>query len=630
MKKFVAFSFGALMALSFNACSDDDVAGNTTDIQTNENSMYLSVNITESETGTRADGDDTPVYKNGQGIEHNVNSIRFYFFSDKGNFVSAGNVYKEASWKDNEDGSNVESFGQSIVIVPGDDTEDPTMMVTVINPPQGFEVAKGETIDKFFKGLVNYNGTGDSGFVMTTSSFYEDATNPETYYYVTKVSKEKFHKTYAEAQADDDPLDVYVERLACKVTLTLDKNLKRLKTDSEGNYIYKLGKFAVNGDTENKVTFYAKFLSWSLNATAPKSYYMKHLLSTWTNSDLGFNWNHPANFRSYWSEAYTYDNGFTYADYYKTALDTDPNAFHYVSADSMLDVPCGFDGNSANYCNENTNSAAVINTYHIPGLATHVLLLAQLVDKDGNELKVNGEEIVKFNGKYYTRTGIVDRVIAATAAKNYTATIDGASVPLSSAYVTLVNDDFLNGHIKPQLTDEGKAIQWYNGTDAVSADDINTLFADYVDNNEGYEIIGYHKGYMYYYAIIQHLNQTTPKLVNGAYEYAEGYYGVVRNHWYDVTINGFGHKPFYPKDPTDPNYDPKEDPNSNEYDENYDPTNPDDFGDDDDDPENVDPGHGVEDPDEPIVPNPDTDNDYYLGATIHILAWRLVQQNLQL
>jgi hypothetical protein len=114
-------------------------------------------------------------------------------------------------------------------------------------------------------------------------------------------------------------------------------------------------------------------------------------------------------------------------------------------------------------------------------------------------------------------------------------------------------------------------------------------------------------------------------------DYVEGYYGVVRNHWYELTITGFGTMPSTDKD--DPNYDPSWDP-----DKNPDPTDPDPFddsnlGEDDpapDDVPNIDPGHGIEDPDEPIVPNPDKNSDYYLNANINILSWRLVGQDVKL
>jgi hypothetical protein len=190
------------------------------------------------------------------------------------------------------------------------------------------------------------------------------------------------------------------------------------------------------------------------------------------------------------------------------------------------------------------------------------------------------------------------------------------------------------------LNSTGAAKTWYNGsvTDAnvVANTSIDDTFKVYVDAKGDKTIVGYKDGYMYYYATIRHLSTNKPVAdkdvkYNNNIKYSEGYYGVVRNHWYDVTISGFG------PDPTDP-----DDPNH--FDENYkkeedgDPTNPDDFddpgdgdqGEDEPDVPNVDPGHGIEDPDEPIVPNPDKDSDYYLGANINILAWRLVTMDAKL
>ena len=84
---------------------------------------------------------------------------------------------------------------------------------------------------------------------------------------------------------------------------------------------------------------------------------------------------------------------------------------------------------------------------------------------------------------------------------------------------------------------------------------------------------------MYYNIPIEHLrafetNQTDPK---------EGNYGVVRNHHYVVTINKL---------------------------------------------ENV--GKGIFYPDEAIVPGGDEGTAYYVGASIHILSWKIVEKEVEL
>jgi hypothetical protein len=94
---------------------------------------------------------------------------------------------------------------------------------------------------------------------------------------------------------------------------------------------------------------------------------------------------------------------------------------------------------------------------------------------------------------------------------------------------------------------------------------------------------------MYYNIPIEHLNQAdnetsaTSDTKAAITKIHEGHYGVVRNHWYKLTINKI-----------------------------------------------TGPGHGIQDPDEPIVPNPDVEEDYYIGARINILAWKTLSQTVSL
>jgi hypothetical protein len=647
MRKLLTIGMCAMLGMFGTACSDDDIDNGSVvnEQQKTGESAYLSVNIIAQESGTRGEYDDadesTITYKNGNADEHQVNNIKFFFFDANGNFVSECTALK-SSWTDNADGSNVERLGNRIVVVPNYEETLPTKMITVVNAPSGYEVAEGSTIKDFFTNLTNWKNS-ENGFVMTTSSFYVNpsASTREEYYYVNELTGDNFFKTQAEAESAT-PVEVYVERLAVKVGAQFATGNNALKRMDYTTMTYKLGRFKVNNDPELTRTFYAKFIGWGLNATASKSYFSKHLrnkdLAMWTNTELGFNWNHATNHRSYWCESAVYDNtDMKFPDHYWNFADAEDSVLDFISQKNIIDGGLKFDGKSYGYCNENTNSESIINGNHIPGTCTHVLLLAQLVDANGKAMKVNDEDLVKFNGNFYTRTGVKEAVINNTAAKNY---VDADGNPMTADDLELVNDTYLNGHLCPQLNSTGAAKTWYNGsvTDAnvVANTSIDDTFKVYVDAKGDKTIVGYKDGYMYYYATIRHLSTNKPVAdkdvkYNNNIKYSEGYYGVVRNHWYDVTISGFG------PDPTDP-----DDPNH--FDENYkkeedgDPTNPDDFddpgdgdqGEDEPDVPNVDPGHGIEDPDEPIVPNPDKDSDYYLGANINILSWRLVGQDVKL
>ncbi len=102
-----------------------------------------------------------------------------------------------------------------------------------------------------------------------------------------------------------------------------------------------------------------------------------------------------------------------------------------------------------------------------------------------------------------------------------------------------------------------------------------TVEADGIDTEFGSIYPNYFKdGLMYYHVPIEHLGTTTDDTL------VEGQYGIVRNHYYNITITSL---------------------------ENF--------------------GRGIADEDEVIVPQPDITY-YYLGANINILSWKHITQGV--
>jgi hypothetical protein len=151
---------------------------------------------------------------------------------------------------------------------------------------------------------------------------------------------------------------------------------------------------------------------------------------------------------------------------------------------------------------------------------------------------------------------------------------------ITADMLTIGDADYLNGRVVVTLKDEyaGEDATWTNkaGT-SVTAAEVNKQLAQF---NEMNEAIGYKGGDMYYYVPIQHLNnaENTKNGYGQVTGVPEGKYGLVRNHWYEVSITGVS---------------------------------------------NI--GQGVWEPDEPIVPNPG-DNLYTLQVKINVLSWQIVKQ----
>jgi hypothetical protein len=631
MKKFVAFSMGALMALGFSACSSDDDLNATPQDEGQLSYIYVQIEGADDAL-TRADSD--PQLTVGSPEERAVKDIKFYFFNSSGAFITKGSVWKTVNdWQDNDTGSadNIERYKQAVVSVPHySDAKKPTMMITVVNPPSDLAISEGTSIsDVFDKMLTDYSTTSDNTkyYIMTTSSYLSEdengkASTTEPYYYTTDLTNVTFSKTVAEAM-NSTPVEVYVERLAVKATTSFSEDVYSALDgiyQSRDNVIFKLGDYNLDGGlTEDKVTLYAKFLGWHLNGTAKSGYYSKHISSEWNNSSasLAFDWNDPARHRSYWCMS---------KDYISIAVTDGTFPQRYAEKDAQTgynrDFTCNyfsaeetngkdFGTENPQYCNEYTQSKAALSTtnVHIPGASSHVLLLAQLTDHDGNSL---GYNIVKYSGDYYKEDALKEQFISRAGLSKVN---DGNGNLLTKDDVEFINDETeWNGHVKLELKSSDKVWVKEDGTAlATDAAGCKTIIdGEFTTVQNKQVMIRYKNGLMYYYSMITHLNPNEKDA--GGTSYNEGYYGMVRNHIYNVTIEGFMKKK-YSSDGT-----PEDDPDGK-------PVLP--GGPDPNDPP-IDPGHGIEDENEPIIPNVEEDSNYYINTKINILSWRLVKQNVKL
>jgi hypothetical protein len=623
------------MAMGFTACSSDDTL-ESTEVQDEGNIAYMTVKIQTPNDGvTRsAANPDTEDFEDGEETEYAVGDVKFYFFNSKGKFITKGSLWKtktENEWQKNTADENITLFQLSVVSVPHYNEENkPAMMITVVNPPSDLTLSEGEDISKVYEKTTQYlenqnkeTGALSGNFVMTTTSYYDKTASQQqkTYFYTTDLTSHTFYKTVKEAEADNaDVVDVYVERLACKVNVDfsddVEKASKKLYSGVE-DVMFKLGNFDLNSDESDgkETTLYARFIGWGINGTDKASFYSKHIENTWSDNMFGnVMWTDVARHRSYWAESVNYISEAVSSGYFpqrfaqKNSTDVNANGYYngfkedYISGNDMQKRPYG----TAQYCNETTQSTAALSStdVHLPGAVAHALILAQLTDENGNALK---DDVAKFSGEYMWATTLKERFINRVFEDN---------VPLVNGNKLTVNDvefvtdsDKWNGEVNLHLTSKaaGSSLSTGEGT-AITADDINAAFESY----KGSQILYlYRNGYMYYYSLIRHLNPTLTS--NNAIN--EGYYGLVRNHVYYLTLEGFS--------TYDENGDPK-------VDENGDPLDP--VGpkgpDDPDDP--IDPGHAIEDPNEPIIPNVEEDTNYYIGAKINILSWRIVSHKVAL
>lgn len=599
--------FPVLAAMMFAGCSNDDVlSGNVPKTFTGDEA-YIKVRLSDAGSQTRATTSDTG-YEYGTETEHNVTNAHFYFYDEDGVFVSEGSAWNNGT-ASTGDPTNIEFESNNVVVLKGLTKKNyPKYMVTVLNLPSDF--TPGETLEEMettlTRALDAADGTLDSDqivgikgknglFTMSTTSWAEQGNVQTDYkveeykYFVTEVQEKNFSlEPIDHTENSNNYVTVYVERLAAKVTLDVSSSLT--PEDISGKKYYKIkatvaGEYNAGNDVAAE-DLYVELLGWKLNATAKRSNIVKNIDETWENpigtsaGSFGFVWNKPSDFRSFWGMSFNYGKKVNYPTGYANITSSDYLQYFNLNKD-LLELQ-GYD-----YCAENTNTVDILNSAtkegkFLPSAVTSILLKARVCDEKGNSLN-----LVRFNGILFKEKSFLKYILNAMKAKGNLKLYVKEAISTGELYKQIDEsnvklDNVGDGKVKVVLN-EGLMLYVPDNDDTslykfADADDIKDFANRAETESEG--AIGYKGGLMYYNIPIEHLNNNEG--VDG--KIPEAKYGVVRNHYYKVTINKL---------------------------------------------ENI--GKGIFDPDEVIVPGPDDDKEtYYVGADIKILSWKIVSQTVDL
>lgn len=593
-----ALFFPVLAALMLAGCSKDDISevipDDTPKVFTGDEA-YISVRLADAGSIYSRGETSGPEYEYGDGNEHAVRDAYFYFYDENGVFVTEGNAWNGGTESTENPAENIEFKSNTVVVLYGLTQKNyPKYMVTVLNKPSDFK--PGQTLDEMEETLSDKNGVGIwntvddvNYFTMSTTSYKR---SDDTRYFVTKVEDTNFS---LEPINDDNKTNyvlVYVERLAAKVTLKI--SLTPSKKLDDGTELYKIQATVSGsengpiGDNENIAAeeLYVKINGWKLNATAKKSNIVKNINEEWTENEIGFAWNKPSDYRSFWGKSFNYGK----SGYPENA--TGANDSEYLNYVNLLGTLKLFD--ESDYCAENTNTETIV-TDNFPSCVTSILVKATVCNEEGEALS-----LVRFNGVLFNEENYVKYILNVMKTKNKWnvwvktsvedkqeetfAQLDENSVKVENVgdgkvKVMLDNTKITDLYIQSEQPDEsGKYVY-------TPVENKETFIEEFNESllTECNTSIGYEDGNMYYNIPIEHLNESNK--TDGKYNgIKEANYGVVRNHHYMVTINKL---------------------------------------------EKI--GKGIFNPDEVIVPGKDDDKEtYYVGADINILSWKIVEQDVEL
>lgn len=586
MKVSIKAIAGLAAVALMTACSNDEpVVPGDSNAKPVGQQTYMDVNIQSAADSRAATGD----FNDGTMAEHQVSSARFFFFDSDGLYWGSANKWTPSNTTEPD---NVEYMGESTIVLDNvESNQYPTYLFTVLNAPD-FEPES--TLKATAAKLLDYSVkvSGEKYFVMSTTSFKgkpaSDGTHyDDTYYYATVLQSSDFKTSPTDATAT--PVNVYVERLAAKVEVLMNASNK----NGAGVYPLHVSVMGnVNGsidETTASTEVGVKILGWELSGTADESYIGKQLADDWTatSTDPFTGWNNADRFRSYWAMSKYYG-------------ETDPTSV--LGYKKWTELGLDFEANNYTYCNEYTNTkdnvtktTAADGTKVEVAKTTHVMIKAQLTDLEGNPMKA-----IKYNGYLFTYDRYKDYVLSEVdrgtgnlnlytcdAAKN-----EYKQVDCNHFDFVLATDESLNGTdfetsvAANKLAGVGKVVvvpalkegvQYYtkNGANdyvTVETATAKTTLMQQLAAAQTIKAEAINEA-MYYTIAVKH---------NPDFEdTAEAKYGVVRNHWYEVSVNAITQV-----------------------------------------------GHGLFDPEnEVIIPEGPEDDKFFLATRIKVLSWRIIRQN---
>lgn len=536
----------ALAAFMFSACSSEDTengGGNN-----NVDVSYLSVNIQNvGEAMSRAEGEK---YEDGTPEESQISNVRFYFFNADGspyllqktdpkkdatNWMTVSNP---AEGTPNTEKPNVTKLTEAILVINGQSKVAPHSVVAVIN--------SGTTLGEGALSLTDLRKVQSNQFYTTTTSTTENFVMANSIYVVKdgKDGKEEYaipvtgHVETTPEAATNNPIDIYVERVAAKVNTTCDTDKGwKIGTDTwnKNKWTYQLADKLFS-----KYDVFVVVDGWSVadangRATLEKAALVDGTKPKWTDEDLDITpWTTGDYHRCFWETSVPFEGD-------NKVLNKSFDNISSTIADGVV------------YTLPNTPAATTDFTDKMENSLTKVIVAAHLYYKDGDNYKP--AEICKYKGIQYLSKEDVLTVVANENKSKYfkkTTTTDpeGHNVDV---YTSISKDDLTFATSAPEggsakLKDYEVIPQFKSDAEIYDADhnlvavaEANKTLA--VEANKAQVRT---EGRVYYYTPIRHLATTEGKL---------GYYGVVRNHSYKVNlqkVSGFGTPVYDPTKVIDP------------------------------------------------------------------------------
>lgn len=540
------------------ACSssDDLKDGGAT---ANEGKSYIAVNIKSVGTagaGTRADyNQGGGTYEDGTANEGAISAVRFFFFNADGSpyiMKGTGLNYKQLDNNTPVSGADhlqtIEGKTAAMLVIEGETKTAPAYMIAVVNPGtlknlQDIAYRESQLRDeftdtKFVKIATDNSSKQYSDFVMSNSVYSENGAR-------VCASSVSGHVKENQDEATNNPVEIYVERVVAKATTnvntTTGSKWEQISDGADaGKYKIQVGEIYI--DAEHKKNVYAVVQGWGLADENGKAELEKQIdvsQNNLTSAILGIvPWTSPDYHRCFWSASVAIT----------AASGTNPIVNHKFSE---FTTPFGV---TPLYTCSNTPSYDEFNTQKInenpyDNNLTKVLVAAKLVYYD-DQNNSHPADICKYRGIQILGANNVLMQVAKDHSEYWTVDPTNKHILLAPTDLEYTRTDLAGSttdklksyEVRPVLKAGVKVYKKKSDGSFETTDSNDELNASLAQS----PVQVRNEGMTYYYTPIRHLAETKDKW---------GYYGVVRNHSYRITINtisGFGTPVYNPDEIIDP------------------------------------------------------------------------------
>ena len=530
-KLYIGLAACSALTMGLTGCSQDEISmENTQPIVTEETSKsYVTVNIASPKGGFngRAMGDNGDNFDNGYASEGAISNVLLVFYDASGRAVISSPLTLGDKTDQTGDPSVETIYSAKVELSLAVGTNMPTQVVAFVNPQKESDqlVSLSELEGLFRKDWVKSVTSGGvitKYFTMNNSVYYKNGVKTYASPLESNVSGEKnqFEAT------------IYVERLAAKVEVA--------KAATE-NFVQP-----VEVGTQ-KLTFVPE--KWALTATENETYLIKNMPAAAPDaSTLPWTYNDDVNFRSYWAVSKHYDEA---SNFPMSGCDVEDPAneyhLHYLSYNEVNSLGIQFgntgEGNQM-YCMENTGRGSKWNntgsSYNQYATATSVLITGhyEVTDADGTTADFGTDGFYIYNNRASNKA---DLIAAMAGGQDRVTDADGNAITDYSKftvahihkYSRLGDTKVPSDRVALQLGSDLSGLYYKKDADSdpvaiadANKDEVNTWLAEYA-NSLATHFVG-SKGF--FYVPIEHVGLQNNEVITGTY-------GVVRNHFYRMTIN---------------------------------------------------------------------------------------------